>query len=549
MANDKPVSGEQVTSENGNNRPRGPLGVVFPPDRAVLAEARRLAADKKVRIEGLATTVSQDPVLVIEFLKTSNALFFAGSKAQIETPRTAIVRLGSDVMIEMIDKCGDRPDYEHPEVMRWFNIHRGRGRRAAILARILSETLAKSLGDEIHCATSFLYIGEMIATAHFGETYVNLANTNSRTTVLYRLSNDHKFDLTNTALTYLRRNGVPESILFTLDPEGRAKSPDRGIMKAICHAAGEMVEGFDAEKWDKFSPGKTLPPKSSLRMLGLSDQAYLKIYERTSEFLLSAKLADEKKKATPEVQTGITANHPPSQAAELQSEIIQILTSPAAQAPTAAPSAAQKPKTPTPTTIKAAQKAVEAELFSLNEAPKTAPRVSPVGTTVTPKPTPLVSSRGNQVVTDISEMFESVGSSEELLASLLDMLVAKGTFEKSALIVVSKDRQKAIVVAARGPNIGNGQKLSIDDPLSPLAQCFSKVQSFGNKEAQCSPWGSKAFALAPIDADHATPVALYADCGTSGSITFEARRVFRTVVEILNSKLQQIPGGIPIELE
>jgi hypothetical protein len=116
------------------------------------------------------------------------------------------------------------------------------------------------------------------------------------------------------------------------------------------------------------------------------------------------------------------------------------------------------------------------------------------------------------------------------------------------LIVVSKDKSQAIVVAARGPNIGNGQKLSITDPLNPLAQCFTKVQSFGNRESEYSPFGSKSFSLAPINADHDTPVARYADCGNDRAISFEARRVFRTVVEILNERLPQIPGGIPVEL-
>lgn len=127
-------------------------------------------------------------------------------------------------------------------------------------------------------------------------------------------------------------------------------------------------------------------------------------------------------------------------------------------------------------------------------------------------------------------------------------MLVDGPYEKSALIVVSKDRKHAIVVAARGPNIGNGQKIELNDPLSPLAQCFSKVQSFSNRINEASPFGCKSFALAPIDADHDTPVALYADCGNDAALTFEARRVFRTVVNLLNQKLPTIPGGIPVEL-
>ncbi len=158
------------------------------------------------------------------------------------------------------------------------------------------------------------------------------------------------------------------------------------------------------------------------------------------------------------------------------------------------------------------------------------------------------SSKGKQVLNTLSGMFDQAKTSEQLLSQLLQMLVDNGPFEKSALIVVSGDRTKAVVVAARGPNIGNGQTLILDDPLSPLAQCFSKIQSFGNRKNKNSPFGSRAFALAPIDADHDTPVALYADCGNEGAVSFEARRIFRTVVEALNQKLPEIPGGIPVEI-
>ncbi|MCB0321692.1 MAG: hypothetical protein KDD60_12270, partial [Bdellovibrionales bacterium] len=154
---------------------------------------------------------------------------------------------------------------------------------------------------------------------------------------------------------------------------------------------------------------------------------------------------------------------------------------------------------------------------------------------------------GNEFVGSITSLMEEATNSEDLLSGLLQRLV-DGPFEKTALIVISKDRKHAIVVAARGP-IGNGQKIEINDPLSPLAQCFAKVQSFSSKPNEASPFGSKSFAVAPINADHDTPVALYADCGKDGAITFEARRIFRTVVDILNEKLPTLPGGIPVELD
>jgi hypothetical protein len=157
-------------------------------------------------------------------------------------------------------------------------------------------------------------------------------------------------------------------------------------------------------------------------------------------------------------------------------------------------------------------------------------------------------STANAFVANITEQIEGAKRSEDLLRDILGILTEDGPFEKTALMVVSKDRKTSIVIAARGPQIATGQQLLLDDPLSPLAQCFTKVQSFGNRASPESPWGSKAFALSPIDANHETPVALYADCGISGSITFEARRIFRVVVEILNQKLPTIPGGLPVEL-
>jgi hypothetical protein len=127
---------------------------------------------------------------------------------------------------------------------------------------------------------------------------------------------------------------------------------------------------------------------------------------------------------------------------------------------------------------------------------------------------------------------------------MLDMLIGNGMFQRSALIVVSAEKDRATVVAARGTDLEKGQTIIIDDPVSPFAQAFARVQSFGHKESELSPFGSKSFALAPIAANHPTPVVLYADAGND-PITFEGRRVFREVIVMLSEKLPQLPGGLP----
>ncbi len=551
----------------------GPFAIMFPPEQAIWTESRRLVADKNTRVETLALLASQDPVIAIELLRISNAMYFAGGKSAITTMKQAIIRLGSDVVLETLENLKDRPIFENEDVAFWFEAHRARGKKLAIVAKVLAEAVARTLSDDCEMAALLMRMGEMLAVAYFREEYIKLAEEHSRSGVNYRLAQDHKFDVERMGLNYLRRLGIPEALLFAIDRDGRSRTPDRAIMKPLCAAAQEMVEAFESNRWEKLTPGKPLPPKSAIRMLGLSDPQYLKLYERISEYLFSSRLEEEKKKqdaiitsaqAVTEEADSPEAEVEDSSDSEFQSEIQNIIDVSAEDEEQALkqvketksskktePAAVEaKPKQ---TVIKAIPESIEErnEIFSLKK-PKTdekkVPRVEAKSVVPIQQPPAMRTAGANKVLSSVSTIMDSAATSEELLSSLLQMLVDQGPFEKSAIIVVSKDRKNAIVVAARGPNIGNGQKLELKDPLSPLAKCFSKVQSFGNRSSQESPFGSKAFALAPIDADHETPVALYADCGPSGSISFEARRIFRNVVDILNQKLPSVPGGIPVEI-
>lgn len=569
MAKDPAVGAGQPTDGGDDGSPDairtsgGPFAVQFPPDLPVWTEARKLVSDKNTRVEDLATICLQDPVIVIELLRVSNAMFFSGGRSPITSVRTAIIRLGSDVVLEHLDKLQDRVPFEAEDVQHWFEVHRSRCKRTAILARILAEAQARQLADDCQAAGLLMHIGDMLAVAYFKEEYVKLSEEHSRSGLNFRLTQDKKFDVERMGLTYLRRSGIPEALLFAIDREARAPRPDRAPMKPLCFSASEMVEAFDANRWDKLAPGKTLPPKSAVRTLSLSDPQYLKIYERASEYLFSARLAEERKKQglPPEGPPAETLATTPSSVVAteedsgFESEISNLIhnrsessenDSEADEAPTA-PTPQAKQETKVSSVPSALDSANDPFSLMVSRAErKTVPRVTRSEPAM--KPPPLHTAKGTAVVNDITSGFEKASTSEELLAALLETLVDRGPFEKSALIVVSKDRKNAVVVAARGPGIGNGQKLSLDDPLSPLAQCFSRVRSFTTAEKGCSPWGSKAYALSPIDADHSTPVALYADCGNDGALTFEARRVFRSVVAMLNQKLPTIPGGIPVEL-
>lgn len=532
---DKAENEKESAAEHGDSPPRASSGVfsiLLPADPAVWNEARKLVSDLNLRVEDLAACSSQDPAIVLELLKVANAMFFSGGKGPITSIKTAIVRLGSELIIELLEKMKDREIFDDPRASHWYDIHRSRCRRAAIISRLLSETLARTLSDDCQAISLFLFIGELLAVMQLREVYTQLADEQARSTVLYRLAQDHRFDCESMGLAYLRRNGIPEVLATALDRDARSRQNDRAIMRPICAAAAEMIDAFDSGRWEKLSPGKPLPPKSNVRLLGISDSQYLKIYERASEYLYSSRALDEKKKSMPAVafDSDISTLPPTPQDSSSSISLAQDIDSLIGDL------TADLPEDEDLTSDFGLGDAKSKVTARSSETHLEIPEIA------------LPSSRIEAMLTNLTNVFEQAKSSEEVLIQLLDMLVAPGPFEKSALIVVSKDRKKAVVVAARGPGIEDRQMLMLDDPLSPLAQCFSKVQSFGNRGSSNSPFGSKAYALSPIDADHESPVALYADCGPTGAITFEARRIFRLVVKLLNQKLPQVAGGIPVEI-
>lgn len=143
----------------------------------------------------------------------------------------------------------------------------------------------------------------MLAVAHFQDEYVKLAEEHARSGVNYRLNQTMQFDVDKMGLTYLRRMGIPEVLIFAIDRESKSRTPERAVMKPLCLSAAELVDAFDANRWEKLAPGKRLPPKSAIRMLQINDSQYLKIYERTSEYLFSAKMLEERRKHQPAEET------------------------------------------------------------------------------------------------------------------------------------------------------------------------------------------------------------------------------------------------------
>jgi hypothetical protein len=68
-------------------------------------------------------------VIVIELLKKANAMFFSGGRPPITNAATALTRLGSEVICEVLDELFARDPIEDLEIRKIFELHRNRCKR------------------------------------------------------------------------------------------------------------------------------------------------------------------------------------------------------------------------------------------------------------------------------------------------------------------------------------------------------------------------------------------------------------------------------------
>ncbi len=160
-----------------------------------------------------------------------------------------------------------------------------------------------------------------------------------------------------------------------------------------------------------------------------------------------------------------------------------------------------------------------------------------------PAPVEVSISKFENAVETISSILSSATWKEELLETLLETLIVQGHFARTALLAINRSERQAVAIASCRSDSSALERLAINDPLFPLLQSLSKVQSCSHVGGGSSPFGSPTFALAPVDAGTEGPVVLYADCGHGAKINVVARRIFRHFGERLNELLPTLPGN------
>ena len=268
-----------------------PCQILLPVDPDACSTARQIMANGDKPMVSVAACVSQDPIMVLEFLKIVNRVDYAAREGHVTTLLPALVRLGSEEVVQILYSLRSRPAIKDPTVAKWVEFYRNKGRRLAIVARILAEKVVRTLREDCLAAGALMSLGDMLAAAFLEEKYVALAEQLPRAKLNYQLAQNHNFDVEKMTLRFLNRQGIPESLVDALNLSAKIECPQRARSRTVCYAAAEMVESFDADRWDRLEPGRPLPPKSFVRSLWLSQKDYTAAYERTARYLFESRLA------------------------------------------------------------------------------------------------------------------------------------------------------------------------------------------------------------------------------------------------------------------
>ena len=489
----------------------GPQGIDLPPNVHMLREARALAGDRDVRINQLATVVGSDPVLTLEMLKSANATYYASNKAPVTNIRSAIIRLGSGTIIEIFERLMLRPQLSPQTVAIQFEVLRALSTEVANVAFTIASIAARDLTEQAHTAGLLSYTGHLIACAYLGERYTEISSSRQVASLSYKLHQDYHFDVRSVQLAYLRLRGVPQELFFGLDRDLQCKTTAQANLRFTVQGAMEMVEAVHGGRWEKYEPGQHLPTKSALRLLKMQDHQYEEIYEGVSALL----------------KTHIEPTHPAAPVAAAAAKrsaatAVGIVRMPVVEIDAPLPNANFKAALAETNFITQSDDELEEDANGLSDD-------------------------GKKVIGLIQEIARGCRSTQELLANVMNLLITDGPYARAALLLLGAERQSATVHTAVGETIAHDPLITVEDPLSPLALCLTKINSFNAQglEDHLSPFGITSYAVSPIRMKNMDRVVLYADCGVERSLPMEARKVFRLVVGLLNQILPSLPGGLP----
>lgn len=468
----------------------------LPVDLTNLRKVTDLFRERNIRIGDIAENILSDPILTLELLSAANEKANQIDRPAVTQMRPALFRLGSESVLILLENLRRRPQPSQSLISSEFARLRNTAVRVSKVAEIVANIVSPDVTDESRVAGLFSYVGQMLACMRFGQRFTSLSTRLSRPALVYRLQQELRFDVSRVQVDYLETKGVPNTLTFLFDREVQCKTPLQATLRFLNEAAIEIVEMYDSQKFHRYAPSQELPGKSALRLLRLGERQHAAIYELCLAYF---KTEGGKRFESPEP--------------------------------------AQKPEEPAAPEVPAENLGHLAAPIEYIEVGEATPREEP-------KP---FSPQAQQLFEELKALFGVAKRSEELLHRILELLISRGPFHRAALLTVGPDRRTARVHIGLGSGFSQVSLVAVQDPFSPLATCGTSIRSFNAQDTVDlnAPFGITAYALSPIKVAYQDPVLLYADCGIEGALPFEARKVFRLVVGLLNSVLARLPGSLP----
>jgi len=491
-------------------------------------------------------------VITLELIRVANATFFAADRPTISDVKTAVIRLGQTAVVDILDSISARPPIGDPAVAQVFEAIRGLARQTATVCRIVGEISQPQIARLAESAGLFMLIGQMVACAYLGPAFVEDFRSRKRTALVYRLQQEHNIDVPMLQLDYLRSHGVPTFLFYAFDRGMKCKNPVQAALRFVVESAVELFDAYREDRWHKYAPNKPLPAHSALRLLQLSPEQHNQLYHRVNKYLSAQYYRTHGAEPEPDTLPSLMTDFR-CLPLELSDDAAGSAKLPdAASAADDIDSSAEQivlvqHLAVIPSDGSAHRLALEemqlADYHPL-EAPPSYIQTSPFILEIEQQ---TLGDSALSTLQVIEKACREAETKEALLLSVLNLLISTGTFARSALIVLNEKRNEAFLHCTAGEAMVAEVVLELKDPLSPLALCLNKIQSFNTKASGdvLSPLGVSSYAISPIRIDHASPVVLYADCGPDQPVMMEARRIFRLVIGLLNRYLPELTGGLP----
>jgi hypothetical protein len=470
----------------------------FPADPSVVEAAEVTLTTKAGRIDEVCQLLLQDPVSILEILSRANRQFHANDKPAIWSIKVALMRLGTQQTLEILSELKAENSELTSSVRHEFEKLRVRALKLSRVARILAETVATQLVDECQTAALMSEVGYMYALLIFKGKYVSIAESSARKALAYKIEQDLHLDVNKFQLDYLKDKWFPQSIMFVYDSEIKCKTTQESALRFIIEGAEELLDAIETNRFERFIPPAEMPSKCALRYLNVSVANRTIITERIlaelSEPVIGAQSNSELPIEVPETPAQIVDNIVPLRKEEPAKVIF-----------------------------------FESKVEFIESCEGEFER-----------PLNHFSEQNQKVLQMLKEFVEiEVDSALDAIEEVLAILIEDGPFKRASLIEFSPDKCNFKVVNQNGSDFELEQPVIVNSPWSPVAMASTQIRSFPSPEANdpLSPMGSNAFAISPLRGKADQRIALYADCGHNGVVPFEARRVFRVAVGVLNNIL------------